>query len=309
MLPRMQLRAAHVGALWITCLAACTGRGASPGLAPPSEAAASTTRAGAQSLEQSRRAARAGLATPPAAAVGGGGTTAVQMLVEAGVGGMVASAATGGAGSPGNEPARLLASAGVPAASAGMLEAPVMRGPYFSSGDWHGYLWVAQHGAGTTLTTTGFDAEQLSGPVCMRGVVAATPDGTGNAILGVNLSQSRSADMTVQTVAPTRDGIAVGLLNRGGSLVRLQVQALDGADNARARWCAPLSGSGGFVPWSALDTACWDGSGARYRGEPVSGAMLLVPGTTGAPTPYDVCLVSLAESSAAPAQPAAGSGA
>jgi hypothetical protein len=185
---------------------------------------------------------------------------------------------------------------------------PVERGPYFVSGSWHGYFWLAQHGAGTTVTATNFDTEQFGAPICIQGLVAATADNSGNAILGVNVNQDNSADMNVQTVSPALDGIRVALTNHGGSVVRLQVQALDGATNERARWCAEVNGSGGFIPWSAFNTACWDGSGMPYQREPISGAMLLIPGATKAQTTFDVCLAALAETTAPASQPAAGSG-
>jgi hypothetical protein len=182
------------------------------------------------------------------------------------------------------------------------------RGPYFVMGSWHGYFWLAQHGEGTSITAANFDMEQFAAPICIRGVVAATADNTANALLGLNLNQNRSADMVVQTVAPTRDGIRVEIANSAGSVVLLQVQAPDGATNERARWCAEVSGSGGFVPWTAFNTACWDGTGIPYQREPISGAMLLIPGTTSAQTTFDVCLVSLAEASAPASVLAAGSG-
>lgn len=153
-----------------------------------------------------------------------------------------------------------------------------------------------------------FEAEEFTSPICIRGVVAATPDNTGNAILGVNLNQTNTSDMTVQTVAPKLDGIAVSISNGAGSPVRLQIQALDGASNDRARWCASVRGSGGFIPWSAFNTACWDGTGLPYRREAISGAMLLIPGATDKPTNFDVCLIAIAEASTPAAQPAAGSG-
>ena len=180
-------------------------------------------------------------------------------------------------------------------ADSGDAAAPRDRGPYLTSGAWHGYLWIAQHGAGTTVAATNFAVATFDAPVCISGTVPASSDSSDNAMLGVNLNQTQNADLAIQTVVPTRDGVEVDVLNRVGSPLRVQVQGLDGATNAQARWCAAVRGDGGFIPWSRFNTACWDDSGAAYQREPISAAMLLVPGTTDASTPFDFCLSGLAE--------------
>jgi hypothetical protein len=144
-------------------------------------------------------------------------------------------------------------------------------------------------------------------PICIRGSVAPTPDNSGNAMLGMNLNQANANDAAPQTIVPTRAGIQVDITNNTGSPLRVMVQALDGATNERARWCAALNGSTKFVPWSQFNTTCWDGLGSPYLREPISTAMLLVPGTTDAAISYDVCLKSMAEAEAPP-MAAAGSG-
>jgi len=272
---------------------------------PGAPAAQSHASAGAQSLDEARRAARSAVSS----AAGSGGSRAADSSAPK----SASEAAT--PPSAGMPPASMpmiaaMAQAGRDAAADAAVAEPARpldRGPYFASGAWHGYFWIAQHGAGTTVAPTGFDAAMFATPICIRGTVVATADDSGNAILGVNLNQSNTSDMTVQSVAPAADGVSLAITNAAGSPVRVQVQALDGSTNERARWCANLTGSGGFVPWTAFNTACWDGTGAPYRGEPLSGAMLLVPGARSAPTPFDVCIVSLAEARA-PAAPAAGSG-
>jgi len=183
------------------------------------------------------------------------------------------------------------------------------RGPYFTSGQWHGFFWIAHHGAGTTVTATSFMHTSFEPPLCIRGSVVPTPDNTSNAMLGVNLNQPDTQDMTVQTIAPSADGLLLDVKNNAGSALRVQIQALDGAVNDQARWCAPVSGSGGFIPWTAFNTACWDNSGAPYRLQPISGAMLLVPGSPSESVTYDVCLNALSEASAPAAAESGASGA
>ena len=60
--------------------------------------------------------------------------------------------------------------------------------------------------------------------------------------------------------------------NHGGSALRLQIQGPDGATSATDRWCAPIKGSGGFIPWSSFNTKCWDGTGTAYSGQPIVSA-------------------------------------
>src|SRR6185369_15573348 len=79
--------------------------------------------------------------------------------------------------------------------------------------------------------------------------------------------------------------------------LRVQVQGPNGATDANDRWCAPLFGSGGFIPWDAFNTKCWDGSGTKYAGQPLTAAMILVPGSTAA-VPFDFCLDDLREADA-----------
>jgi hypothetical protein len=182
--------------------------------------------------------------------------------------------------------------AGVPALPA--------AGPYLSSGNLKGYTWVAQAGAGTTLTATGLTAAEFSAPICIQGSVAAAPDYSGNAMIGLNLNQAMSTEPMAFT--PTLGGLQVGVTNRTASPLRIQLQTADGTG-----WCAEVTGAGGFIPWTAFNTACWDGSGAAYALQPISLAMISVPGEAIAAVPYDFCLDSIAEANApvAPPPPAA----
>lgn len=174
------------------------------------------------------------------------------------------------------------------------------RGPYFDSDAWRGYLWTAYHGEGTTLTSTNFSAAKFEAPVCIKGLVAATPDSSGNAMLGLNVDQAHRGDAPTHTVVPSHEGVSVDVTNPGASPLRIQVHAPDGATNGEGRWCAMVTGAGGFIPWTQFNTACWDRSGKPYAREPISAALLLVPGNTAMPMPYEVCLLGLSEADAAP---------
>lgn len=177
----------------------------------------------------------------------------------------------------------------------------VDRGPYYASDSWEGYLWISEHGQGSTIApTTDFAAPAFDTKVCVQGSVVPTPDSSGNAILGMNINQERRVDAPTLTLVPSHDGLQVDVTNAAGSPLRIQVHALDGATNGMSRWCAMLSGSGGFIPWTRFNTACWDGSGNAYKREPIASAMLLVPGNTDSAVPYDFCLLRLAEADGPP---------
>lgn len=178
---------------------------------------------------------------------------------------------------------------------AGVAEPP---GPFYDSGNLKGHMWLSQSGAGTTLTTTGYAVPVATGPVCIQGSVVATPDYNSNATLGLNLNQLR--DMVPMAFTPSLAGLTVDVNNRGASPLRVQIQTEDGS----GLWCAIVNGMGGFIPWTDFNTACWDGSGTAYARQPIAVASLQVPGGNTTATPFDVCLIRIAET-AAPAAPAA----
>jgi hypothetical protein len=113
--------------------------------------------------------------------------------------------------------------------------------------------------------------------------------------LGINMSQAMRIDAAPVAIVPSRAGAQVQLAAQVSAPLRVQVAAADGTTNLRARWCAAVSGRDSFVPWTAFNTACWDGSGEPYRNEPISVAMLLVPGNAQTAVDYDVCLRRIAE--------------
>ena len=97
------------------------------------------------------------------------------------------------------------------------------------------------------------------------------------------------------TVVPAGNGLTVTVTKTVDSPLRVQIQGPNGGTDANDRWCAPLIGSGGFVPWSAFNTKCWDGSGTAYAKQPIVSVSLLVPGANVSAVPFAFCLTSLAE--------------
>jgi hypothetical protein len=166
---------------------------------------------------------------------------------------------------------------------------------YWSSSPWQGYAWVGSSGTGTTITPANFDAHTAGSPFCVSGSVAATSDYSGTAMIGFNINQAEGAS-TVGTWTPTSvssGGVQVSVTNTGGSPLRIQIQGPNGGTDATQRWCANLTGSGGLIPWTSFNTACWDNSGSYYAGEPLAAVLVLVPGGNSAAVSYNFCVSGL----------------
>lgn len=176
-------------------------------------------------------------------------------------------------------------------------------GPYFVSGAWHGYAFTSAQGAGSSIMPMDFSALGPGMPRCVSGTVGAVADYSGVAMVGVNLNQEPTTDAPQMTVVPTKSGLMVDVTNNASSMLRVQVQTPNGGSNEGERWCAPFQGSG-FIPWKAFNTKCWDNSGNPYMLEPISTALVLVPGDDADAVPFDFCLNSLTEADAAQMDPA-----
>jgi len=248
-------------------------------------------------------------ATPGVAGQSGGPATVSPGSAGHGLGsaGVTGSSGSGGSAGASGTPAAMGGSAGLAAdgGSGGAGVDVASSGAYFVSGRLHGYAWTSADGTDSTITPADFTALGASDPRCAKGSVGPSADYSGVAMLGVNLNQDQSTDAPTMTITPMAGGLSISITNNASSPLRLQIQAPDGGTNADDRWCAPLTGSGGFVPWSSFNTACWDGSGTAYANQPISAAMLLVPGGDMTAQAFDVCLNSLSEATA----PSGGAGA
>ena len=249
------------------------------------------------------RAGQGGASAGPPAAAGVGGSS----VVTAGAGVSGAGGATGampGTTPPGSGSAAAGVGAGTAGAGgsatgdagsegtagAGTNDAAIDIGNYFKSGAWMGYVWTSASGEGSTITPMDFEAQTTGMPRCVSGMVSAQADFSGTAILGFNLNEGAGATGT--PVAPTKAGVTIGITNRGGSVLRLQVQT---ASTGGTQWCTTLVGSGGFIPWGNLRTECWGATGSKYDREPIVSVMVLVPGKDTMPVAFDFCVDMLAE--------------
>lgn len=247
----------------------------------------------------------AGVSAPQGGSTGGNSSTPVATAGGA-TAGRAATPTGGGSGASGATPVGSGAGTGAATGAAGTGASAAMdKGEFWSSGSWQGYVWTSTQGAGSTITPMDFKAQMTGMPRCVKGSVAATTDYSGIAILGFNLAQGSGAS-TTGTITPTKAGIRVDVTNNGGSPLRFQVTSGSGA--SQQRWCATLTGSGGFIPWASLNTMCWDGTGTAYKNEPIDAAMVLVPGTMMGAVAFDFCVNGIAESDS-PAGGTAGMGA
>ena len=246
-----------------------------------------------------------GTTATPGGTVAGRGTTGPVPST----GGATATTPAAGSGTPGTAGPTTTAGTGAP--QGGAAAAPQSGGGYIVSGNWKGYAWTGVTGMGSTIMPMDFTGIAAGAPLCVMGSVAVTTDYSAVGMLGVNLNQAATMNAPQMTVAPTGSGLMIDITNTGTSQLRVQVQSPDGDMNPEHRWCAPLAGKGGLMPWTSFNTKCWDNSGTAYAMEPLSTLIVSVPGGITAPIPFNFCLNSVGESPDAkpPAMGAAGSGA
>jgi hypothetical protein len=176
----------------------------------------------------------------------------------------------------------------------------VRAGGYVLAAPWSGYAWTASSAAGSTIDPADYSAVVSATELCAKGSVAAMSDYSGTGMIGLNLNQAQDGtNPPVETWTPasiTSGGIAVNVLNVGGSVIRVQLQAPGGATDGTKRWCAPISAFGQIatIPWSAFSTTCWNSSGTAYAGEPLESVIIIVPGGNQTAVSFDFCVEALA---------------
>ena len=169
-----------------------------------------------------------------------------------------------------------------------------------------GYAWTGTTGTASMIMPKDFTGLAAGAPLCVMGSVEASMDYSAVGMLGVNLNQAAAPMAPLMTVTPSGTGLMVDITNTGNSLLRVQIQALDGDTNAEHRWCAPVSGKGGMIPWATFNTKCWDNSGTAYAMEPISTFIVSVPSVMTQPTPFNFCLNSVSQAGGSTTTPTAG---
>jgi hypothetical protein len=135
------------------------------------------------------------------------------------------------------------------------------------------------------ITPETFEACGAPCDLCASGVVAATADFSGVALLGFNVAQLESST-TAGTITPA-GSININVTNAGGSPLRIQL------NGASTQWCKDISGMTGAisVPLADFTAECWEGGAMTpYSGGAVEAIVLLVPGSDTDDTMFDICL-------------------
>jgi len=151
-----------------------------------------------------------------------------------------------------------------------------------------GFVSSAEGGSGSSITLT-------YGPssFCGSGTVGKNSTYNCRADAGFSVNQGQSGmSGSAGSLVLTGSTITVSYVNKGGSTLELQLY--DGSDY----WCSYLPASttptSKTVPFSSLNTKCWDNTGTPFTsGTPITAVELVVPGSAFAPTPFDFCFLGL----------------
>jgi hypothetical protein len=147
-----------------------------------------------------------------------------------------------------------------------------------------GHVSSYESGSGSSITLT-----YSSNSFCASGTVAADSTYSSWAGAGFNVNQAESgASGSSNSLVLTGSSVSVTYVNRSGS--SLEFQMYDGSNY----WCAYLPASASSttatLPFSQLNTQCWNGLGKVFvSGTPITAVQLVVAGSAFSPTPFDFC--------------------
>ena len=151
-----------------------------------------------------------------------------------------------------------------------------------------GFISSATAGSGSSIALTYGTSD-----FCASGTVAAnsTYKSWANAGFSVNQDQSGASGASKSLVL-SGSTISISYVSRTGS--QLEFQLYDGSNY----WCYMLppsaTASTKTIPFSSLNTACWDGSGSPFTsGTPITNVSLVVPGSGATSTLFDFCFLGL----------------
>jgi len=251
-----------------------------------------------------------------------------------GGGGGAAGSAGSGGGSAGNT-----GTAGSGGGSAGNGGGSAPTGWYktgdwgVTDPDWHGCVWTGVDntvtGSDTSIKPQDFQAVASGGPYHVTGTVFN--DYNAVALLGFNLGETASGDANqckYNAAAASKDGppgvappsgkagLAVNWSQGSSTLIRIQIQAQDGATNADHRWCFNVTDAGGpsYAPFNKFNTKCWGKEGdtanplgTYYDGTTkISAVVFLIAGDKTAKKPFDFTVNGFAPGNSAADGPKGG---
>jgi hypothetical protein len=151
-----------------------------------------------------------------------------------------------------------------------------------------GYVSGLAQGSGSSITLT-YDKHSI----CASGTVSPSTTFKSWAVVAFSVNQEESGlSGSTESLILNGSELTLAYENRAGS--QLDFQLWDG-DNF---WCHFLPTSTGTssidIPFSTLNTACWDGSGSTFTsGTPITSVQLVVPGSPLGATPFDFCFLGL----------------
>jgi hypothetical protein len=152
-----------------------------------------------------------------------------------------------------------------------------------------GYVASSVAGSGSSIGLTYTETS-----FCAAGTVAAstTYNSWANAGFSVNQAQSGSSGST-SSLPLVGSTLSITYVNHAGSTLELQLW--DGSNY----WCYYLppatSPATTVVPFSSLNTRCWDNTGTAFAsGTAITNVQLVVPGSATKATPFDYCFLGLA---------------
>jgi hypothetical protein len=151
-----------------------------------------------------------------------------------------------------------------------------------------GFISSATAGSGSSIALTYGTSD-----FCASGTVAANSTYKSWANAGFSVNQDLSgASGASKSLVLSGSTISISYVNRAGS--QLEFQFYDGSNY----WCYMLPPSATpstkTIPFSTLNTACWDGSGSPFiSGTAITSVSLVVPGSAASPTAFDFCFLGL----------------
>jgi hypothetical protein len=151
-----------------------------------------------------------------------------------------------------------------------------------------GYVSSAEGGSGSSIELT-----YGSNSFCASGTVGQNSTYNCWADAGFSVNQASSGGSgSSSSLVLSGSTISVTYVNSGGS--PLEFQLYDGSDY----WCyylpAATSPNTATIPFSSLNTQCWNGLGKAFvSGTPITIVELVVPGSATSPTPFNFCFLGM----------------
>jgi hypothetical protein len=143
-------------------------------------------------------------------------------------------------------------------------------------------------GSGSSISLT-YDASSF----CASGTVGANATYNSWAGAGFNVNQTNSGSSgSTSLLALNGTMLDMSYANPAGSTLELQLW--DGSDYWCYRLPAASSATTVSIPFSSLNTKCWDDSGTAFTsGTSITTVQLVVPGSAATSTPFNYCFLGL----------------